>query len=526
MHAFRALLAAGAVLIAALALAGLFPVALITAAIVVPLLVVLYLVEVDLYEDEPWRVMAFTVAWGIAAGIGVGFLSEAVRQDGATLLPQTTSHAVVWNGVLIPLIGFALVMAGPLVLLRSRRFDDVLDGVTFGGACAVVFAGAELLTHSSTFLAAGFEPPGLVTPWVVRLLTLGIAVPVLAAAAVGAATGAVWLRFRAPQRDRDRLGAFGHPLVAVPLAAGMLVGAALLQLYLGRWAALLALVALDVAALAWLRQLIHLGLLEEAATIEVGPPQRCANCGHETPRHTFCRHCGVALRALPKAGEHRPRAWTRTAVRFAVGLTVLVGLAAIVMAAVQPGGVGARCPAGQVCVNPPRSPGTATPTTLQMWRSALGVSLSYDPGAWHVDTRGANRLALIHGDDLALVIDVSPLTSTPERLLASSLDDLRGRYRDLELDADPSHQPSSPALGSVPALGAAFAGHDEDGNPVEALVEAATARDLAVVVTAWTSRQAHTSRIGLGTPFDVLQSADVVLQSLHWPFEPAAGGRA
>jgi len=524
MHTFRLLLAVGAALIAGLALAGLFPVALIAAAVLVPLLVVLYFIEVDVYEDEPWRVMALTIAWGATAGIAVGFLAESVRGGGATLQSQTTSHAVLWNGMLIPLIGFVLVLAGPLVLLHYRKFDDVLDGVTFGGACAVVFAGAELLTRSSTFLAAGLEPPGLVTPWTVRLLTLGVAVPILAAAAVGAASGALWLRYRAPERDRERLGALGHPVVAVPVAAGLLVGSALLQLYLDRWAALAALLALAFVALVWLRQLIHLGLVEEAAEVEAGPPQRCANCGRETPRHSFCAHCGVALRALPKR-EHRHRRWARTAAWFVAGLAALVGVAVTVMAAVQPGGVGAQCPAGQVCAKPPQFSGGGERATLKTWTSGLGVSLAYDPSAWHVDSLDSHTLALTYRGELALVVEASRAAESPGRLVARKLDALRGRYSDLELDPVASHQPASSAIGSVPAVAEAFAGHDTDGRPVEALVEAAASHGLSVLVSAWTSQQAHTSGSGLSTPFDVLVNADVVLQSIHWPFEPATGGR-
>ena len=90
----------------------------------------------------------------------------------------------------------------------------MLDGVTFGGAAAVTFAGAELLTHSSEFLSGGLAPVGLVAPWTLRVLTLGVAVPVLAAAAIGALAGALWLRFRAPQTDSRP-----HKLLAQPVLA-------------------------------------------------------------------------------------------------------------------------------------------------------------------------------------------------------------------------------------------------------------------------------------------------------------------
>src|SRR5579862_8599666 len=260
---FRGLLAAGTALIGSLALAGLFPVALIAAAVVVPLLVLAYFREVDLYEQEPALVLALTVVAGAVVGVGLGFLREAESGAGAVLGAQTSGHAVLWNGVLLPVLGLAGALAGPLVLLRHRSFNDVLDGVTFGGASAVALAGAELLTHSATFLAAGLAPAGLVEAWTLRLLTLGIAVPVLAAAAVGAAAGACWLRYRAPPRDRAIHRLLAEPALAIAIAAVLLVTSALLQLYLDSWAALAAVAALAVAAILWLRILIHVGLLEE-----------------------------------------------------------------------------------------------------------------------------------------------------------------------------------------------------------------------------------------------------------------------
>ncbi len=526
MATFRLALALGAALIASLALAGLFPVALIACGIVVPLLTLFYFREVDLYEDEPFRVLALTIVWGAGSGVGVGLLADAVRSADAALVSQTTGHAVLWRGVLIPLIGFALALAGPLVLLPYRKFDDVLDGVTFGGASAVAFAGAELLTHSSTFLSSGLEPPGLVTPWVLRLLTLGILVPVLAAASVGSAAGALWLRFRAPARDRGRLGLLGHPAVAVPLATALLLGGALLQLYLGRWAALAALLALDGVALVWLRGLIHLGLMEEAIARKVAPELACPNCGRQTPGHAFCAHCGVALGALPKAlRPHLPRARMRLLVGFSVALAALVGLAAGVMAAVEPGSAGSPCPGSGACASPPSStagggPGAQSSPELRTWASSLGTRLSYDARRWHLDATTGRRLQLTYGNQLTLLVEAVPAGgTTPEQLLGGQLDFLRGRYPDLEQDPDPAHQPASAQIGSVPGTAAAFAGHDVDGNPVEAVVEIASAGNVAVVVTVWTSQQAHTSSTGLASPFDVLANADAVLESFRWPFD-------
>ena len=309
MHTFRVLLAVGAALIAGLALAGLFPRRPDRrrgprAAPRRPLL----------RRGRPLRGRALARA-GVDDRLGDRgrdrrrlHRRDACATDAATLQSQTTSHAVLWNGVLIPLIGLALVMAGPLVLLRYRKFNDVLDGVTFGGACAVVFAGAELLTHSSTFLAAGLEPPGLVTPWTVRLLTLGIAVPILAAASVGAASGVALAALpragarpgaaRGARASRRRGAARGRAArrqraaPALPRPLGRARGGARRSTF---------------AALVWLRQLIHLGLLEEAAEIEVGPaaalPElRPARRRATRSAHTAASRCG----RLPKTDRgHR-----------------------------------------------------------------------------------------------------------------------------------------------------------------------------------------------------------------------------
>jgi hypothetical protein len=145
------------------------------------------------------------------------------------------------------------------------------------------------------------RPVGEAEPWILRLLTIAVAVPVLSMAAIGTATAALWLRYRAPVRDSAKLGALGRPSVAIPLAAMLIVLGAIGQPLLPTWLWLVSLIVLDLLALAWLRRAIHLGLLEEAAEIEIGPPFTCANCGAQTPRHTFCIDCGVSLQALPKA---------------------------------------------------------------------------------------------------------------------------------------------------------------------------------------------------------------------------------
>jgi len=148
----------------------------------------------------------------------------------------------------------------------------------------------------------------VVVAGLVRRVEVAVAAPVLGAAAVGAAVAALWLRFRARVRGGRGLGAVGRPEAAVAAAAALVVAGSLGQLLLPKFLALLVYVLLDAVALVWLRQVLHLGLMEEAVEHDVGPDIVCANCGHDTPAHTFCSNCGISLQALPKAKGPGPGA--------------------------------------------------------------------------------------------------------------------------------------------------------------------------------------------------------------------------
>jgi hypothetical protein len=300
---FRVSLGFGGALVLVLGVLRILPVALIGAAVLLPLLTLLYLREVDIYEDDPMRVIALTMLWGVVAGVAVGLLTRAVTSEGTAYLSQSPGTTIFVQGILLPLLGLVLALAGPLTLLRYRRFNDVLDGVTFGASAAAAFAGTEVITYGFSILSGGLRPGGATAQLLGRLATIAVAIPVLEMATASAVAGAFWLHYRAPVRDRDSLGPLGNPAVAL-VAGGVLVmaGFSLQPLMATGWW-LLCLLVLDALALVWLRRVIHLGLLEESAEIPIGAPITCANCGVQTPRHTFCINCGISLQALPK---HRP----------------------------------------------------------------------------------------------------------------------------------------------------------------------------------------------------------------------------
>src|SRR5438552_15351969 len=120
MLTFRMALALGLGVVIVLAVVGLYTLALVAAAVLVPLLTVLYLWDVDIYEDEPLSVMAFTMVWGAAAGGVVGLIGRALVPSGTTLFVRSASSTALSRGVLLPLLATALMLVGPLILLPTR----------------------------------------------------------------------------------------------------------------------------------------------------------------------------------------------------------------------------------------------------------------------------------------------------------------------------------------------------------------------------------------------------------------------
>src|SRR4051794_18218802 len=203
MRTFRLAFLAGAGLILVLTLLGFYPVALVSAAILVPLLMVMYVYVVDIYEDEPLSIIGATMAWGAAAGLLYALVVRALPSGG---FGAASASSVALNGIVLPILEGLLMIAGPLFLLPQRRFNDVLDGATFGAASAVAFVGTHVIVQSLPILGSGLRPAGDALPWVIQLLSLGVLQPVIAAGAIGAATAAFWLRYRAPITDRRKLG--------------------------------------------------------------------------------------------------------------------------------------------------------------------------------------------------------------------------------------------------------------------------------------------------------------------------------
>jgi ribosomal protein L32 len=307
MAVFRTCLSLGLATVLVLGVVKLYPVALIAGAVLLPVLVVLYMVDINVFEEQSLPVIGGTILWGLVTGALTALIAKSLSPSGSDVFVGGHGSLVLTRGVLIPALSVVLILLGPLAMLRYPRFSTVLDGATFAAASASAFVAAEVIVQAVSALGHGLRPPGSVLPWLVQLALIAVGLPLVTMATMAATAGAVWLKLRAPIRDRRALGRLGSLLVAIPLGVAFLVVSAVVQITLASGFALAIIAIMAVLALLWLRQVIHVGLLEEALLIEDAPVITCANCGNRTRRGTFCESCGIATAALPasRSSVHR-----------------------------------------------------------------------------------------------------------------------------------------------------------------------------------------------------------------------------
>jgi hypothetical protein len=434
-------------------------------------------------------------------------------------------------------VGVALMLVGPIVLLRYRRFNETLDGATFGTATAATFAAAQAVVVGAGVLGGGLRPAGAAAPWVARLLAIAVATPVLAMSAVGASAAALWLRYRAPVKDRSVLGPLGLPVLAVSIAALLVIAGAIGETFMapGLWLAWL--VLLDVMGIVLLRRAIHVGLLEEADEIEIGPEITCANCAARTASHTFCGNCGIALKALPNvrgsdrsarargASTGRLNGGGRGSRRIAIFAVVTAGIAGVAIAISALAAPPARkppCHFGRLCGAPPVLPhalarALVTFPGYSAWKSsALGYGLRYNSGDWQIASEDPRSVVLQAGDGFSLleVGAVPTASATPRQALDAKLASLKAQLLGMVSDTDPSDELLGTNVGLRPGPGAVYQGtvNTPQGPqaPVAVAIMAATDGNVTVVVTAIAPGNDTGQRAA------VYSRADDVINSVEW----------
>jgi hypothetical protein len=530
---FRLALLGGAVVVIALAAFRLFPMAVIVAALLMPLLTVVYFYDVDIYEESPAWAIGWTLGWGAAAGVGVGFLARALYPSGFALIDRGSSDLLIRGGLIVPAVGVAAMLIGPVALLRYRLFNETLDGATFGASTAAAFSAGLAVVAGVGSLRSGLRPTGAPLPWIERLVALGIATPVLSMAAIGIACAALWLRFRAPVEDRSKLGPVGNPVIAILLAFALVIGGAVLEPLLATGLWLVALVVLCPIGLLLLRRAIHIGLLEEADEIPIGPEIVCANCHHQTASHTFCGNCGIALKALPNAaragadvlqGEAGARlGHARLAPRllvYAAALATVAGIGALVAVLSAPAPRTPACQPGIPCGAPPvvahalSAQIDAPFTGYEIWRSTgLGYTLTYEPQYWKVEGQNADSLELQSADGVStLVINGDTAAqATPSALMSAKVGVLRGDLLGMRTDTSADDQLLGSQIGAIAGTGAVYKG----------TINTPQAPDMTVPIALMAASNGRVTILAtvVSDPRNVsfiYQQADGIVSSIDW----------
>lgn len=301
------------------ALLGALPFALLTAVFVVPVVFVVYLYDVNLWEDAPVPVVLATFLLGGALGLAFTWAWNGwVQAQGGVLL---TRRAGVFDitqwlvpSVLVPVVAVLLMLVGPLVLASRPRFDDLMDGLTFGIVSGVAYAAFETLVLAWPVVRGGAEGGHDVALWLslvvnaalLKPLVYGCAVGVAAAEFSGLGEGYDGLSGRFLLRTLEAMvviALFQSGLYVTSLVAGT-TGVLLGML----WGVLVAAFMLVRVRTVLQRALIE-GAVEAAARAESskwasGPDDFCAEC--EMPLlgdALFCVVCGASVRARTKSSR-------------------------------------------------------------------------------------------------------------------------------------------------------------------------------------------------------------------------------
>lgn len=314
------------VLTAALASAifGALPIAVLLAAFAIPIVYIVYVYDVNLWEDEPVPVTVLAFLLSLVLGLGWTWAWIAMRDAAEPTLGVGVGleTSFSWTGLLItallaPVVGEILRQVGPVFLASRPKYDDLMDGLTFGIISGVAFAAADTLVKQWPLITAGFvgpQDPGL---WASLMFSEGFIKPLV----IGTATGLACAEFSGLGEGYDGFSGryFVRVLEAIGYNALYFGGVFALSFLADPLLAVLLSIAWGLVLLAVLvlrvRTVLHTGLLEaalehHARAAGVGEEGRldfCPACELPLlPDSEFCSACGAAARTASKAHVTAP----------------------------------------------------------------------------------------------------------------------------------------------------------------------------------------------------------------------------
>jgi hypothetical protein len=322
---FRWALAIGSVITLGFALTGLMAGAVVAAAVLVPVAYLVYIYDVNLWEDAPVPVVLGLFAFtGVVAAIVSWLFFKGPLADTytATSLTRGGLGGISLTGLLIfavvlPIIAEAIKQAAPAWLAAKPKFDDQIDGLTFGIASGTAYAAAEtLVAFSGVFTSGQVRVTAGLGSWLVVILNLMIVKSIV----YGSATGLAMAAYSGLGEGYD---GFTPRWVR---AAGIAVGAnvaywlgvrLLAYAPFGDALALLWGIVIAAALILRIRAVLQASLLEaalEAAQNDRRPAAAvtdggwCPECEMPLlPDALFCVACGESVRATSATARHHIR---------------------------------------------------------------------------------------------------------------------------------------------------------------------------------------------------------------------------
>lgn len=169
------------------AIFGALPVAVLIAAFAVPIVYIVYVYDVNLWDDQPIpvTVMAFILTGTLATLFLVvlkttGLLAPArpvTDLEGGIQLGGATVTGILVAVLLVPIVGEIIRNIGPVFLASRPRFDDLMDGLTFGIIAGVAYSAADTLVRHWSSLTGGFVETGDPGTWASLIFLEGFVKP-------------------------------------------------------------------------------------------------------------------------------------------------------------------------------------------------------------------------------------------------------------------------------------------------------------------------------------------------------------
>lgn len=307
--------------------AGLLPPAVMIAAFLLPATYLVYAHDVELWEERPGATLGalYLITAAGAAVVSVFFFRWVGEDAFAGLLFANADRAglaglsiggILLFGVALPVASEIVRQIGPIVLARQPRFDDMIDGFTFGVASGAAYAAFETIIAFGVMFTAGLHSADALTTWAVVILNLMIVKPVIYGAATGMAVAA--FSGRGEGYDGFTRAYVGQVGLAVAANVAYWLGARLLApAPFGQALGLFWGVLIAAALIVRTRSVLHVALLEAAvedaardhrphwATTDLGYCPECENA--LLPDALFCIVCGTSVRATSTAARRQIR---------------------------------------------------------------------------------------------------------------------------------------------------------------------------------------------------------------------------